>query len=100
MKYDKLVRDKIPQIIVSKGKNCKFRLAAKDEEYEKYLLLKLQEEVDEFKEDPCSEELADIKEVLDAIEEHYCLNSINFQEEKYNEKGGFRKRFILEEVED
>ncbi|MDD4523023.1 MAG: hypothetical protein PHW84_08970 [Methanosarcina sp.] len=36
-------------------------------EYLRYLIKKLQEEVLEFTENPCVEELADVKEIIDAL---------------------------------
>lgn len=66
LKYDKLVRDKIPDIIRSRGETAITHIAS-DEEYKKRLIEKLQEEVDEFKKDNNEEELADIMEVIYAI---------------------------------
>ena len=100
-KYDKLVRDKIPQIIFSQGKRAKVYIA-NELEYSAHLKKKLQEEVDEFLEDPCVQELADIQEVILAIatmngwtallEEERLAKNIN--------RGGFAKRYILKEVSD
>lgn len=46
-KYDKLVRDKIPQVIKATGKECEFEIARNEERY-KLLEDKLNEEVNEF----------------------------------------------------
>ena len=64
--HNKLVRDKIPQIIQSKGKFCKFRKLDK-QDYVIELRNKLKEEFMEYLSDPCKEELADIIEVIDAL---------------------------------
>ena len=64
--YDKLVRDNILMILSRKKKTYVYRVADK-EEYPEYLKKKLQEEVAEFIENPCVEELADIAEVLDHL---------------------------------
>ena len=49
--YDKLVRDKIPEIIKEQGKTCEFYVADK-EEYGRRLIEKMREEISEFEEDP------------------------------------------------
>ena len=97
-KYDKLVRDKIPDIITQNGKICKFRIAHR-EEYRKKLMEKLQEETNEFLETPCVEELADIKEVIDALLVEYRWTSLKAMVQfKKITRGGFDKRIILQEV--
>ena len=64
--YNKLVRDKIPEIIEDDGKTCKTRILS-DEEYIASLETKLSEEVAEYQEDKNLEEMADVLEVLQAI---------------------------------
>lgn len=90
MKYDKLVRDKIPEIIIKKG-NTPFTHIAGDAEYKEKLREKLQEEVLEALDDNAHviEEFADILEVLYAL----CdLNNIprseleKVRQEKWNER--------------
>lgn len=100
MKYDKLVRDKIPQIIEASNKTCKTEVVSGDIKY-KYLENKLKEEVNEFIEDKNLEELADIMEVLYALAEHIGYKEeelINKRKEKFNERGGFSKGIILKEA--
>jgi len=100
MKYNKLVRDKIPEIIKNKGATPITHIA-NDEEYWQKLKEKLQEEVNEFIEDSNEEELADILEVIHAI-----CDFKNFDKEKLEllrkkkaeEGGGFRERIILDEI--
>ena len=64
--YDKLVRDRIPEIIESSGKRAVTRVAG-DDEYLHYLRRKLSEEVDEYMASEDAEELADILEVVSAL---------------------------------
>ncbi len=102
MRYNKLVRDKIPEIIKEKGK-IPLTHIADDEEYWGKLKEKLSEEVGEFLEDPNEEEFSDILEVLEAIREHQ-----NFSEEqiaeirkiKAEKRGTFKRKIILDEVKD
>jgi len=100
MKYNKLVRDKIPEIIKNKGA-VPIAHIADDEEYWQKLKEKLQEEVDEFLKDSNEEELADILEVIYAI-----CDFKNFDKEKLEllrkkkteERGGFKDKIILDET--
>ena len=99
--YNKLVRDRIPEIIEKDGRKAKTKILD-DEEYRKQLNKKLQEEVKEYLEDNNVEELADIVEVVYGI-----LNSMNvtideFEKVRKNKKeknGGFEKKIYLEEAE-
>ena len=69
--FNKLVRDKIPEIIKGNGEVAVCRTLENDE-YIKELNTKLKEEVFEYLEDNNVEELADIVEVVYGI-----LNSMN-----------------------
>ena len=61
--YNKLVRDKIPEIIEASGKICEMDILS-DEEYLQMLDKKLDEELAEYHQEQNIEELADILEVL------------------------------------
>lgn len=100
--YNKLVRDKIPNIIAEQGKPCGIRLMT-DAEYLDALNAKLEEEVAEYQQSGSVEELADILEVVYAIAlAKKCpsgtLDSI--RQNKANERGRFIKQIMLEYVED
>jgi predicted house-cleaning noncanonical NTP pyrophosphatase (MazG superfamily) len=99
-KYDKLVRDKIPEIIASAGKECVTR-TLNEEEYKKYVFLKLMEEAKEANESMTLEELADLEEVVLAATSSlgYSRNDLEAARiKKVNSNGGFEKKILLEEV--
>jgi len=97
----KLVRDEIPRIITDSGRVCTWRKVASREEHMEGLKAKILEEANEFIENPCEEEAADMLEVLFAFTH---LNGIDFEDvlevarEKAEERGGFFNGIILEEV--
>lgn len=101
MKYNKLVRDKIPEIL--KSKNVVFSShVANEDEYKEKLLQKLKEEVNEFLEEPSIEELADVEEVLLAIREGLNFSKEEIEKariEKAQKRGEFKERIILEEAD-
>ena len=100
--YDKLVRDRIPEIIAGKGKQATFHACADDAEYLARLVAKLREEVDEFDRDRNAEELADILEVVKALCVQLGLDPLEVEAlriKKEGERGGFEKRLILEKSE-
>ena len=99
MKYNKLIRDKIPEIIKENG-NMPIIHIADDKEYWEKLKEKLKEEVEEFIEDSSKEELADILEVIYAINEfkRFDINEIEkIREKKAEKRGKFKKKIILDE---
>ncbi len=99
--YNKLIRDKIPEIIEGSGKKITTHIA-EDREYLLALKGKIFEEVEEFYENPCKEEMGDILEVLHAIMEYHKLEKAEVEEvrcRKKEERGGFEKRIILGSVE-
>ena len=100
MKYNKLVRDAIPEYIRSKGGNPRIHIADEKEYWEK-LKGKLTEEVKEFAVDENIEEFADVLEVLDAILDYKKFDREEVQrvrEKKVVERGRFEKRIILDEA--
>jgi len=97
----KLVRDKIPEIIEENNQKYISRTVS-DSEMEKWLREKVLEEAREFKEDKSVEELADLYAVLQEYMEREDIKSSDLkqlEEQKSNERGGFKENIILEEVE-
>ena len=97
MVYNKLVRDKIPEIIASKGGKAEIRILS-DEEYACFLEKKLDEEVAEFHKDKTVEELADILEVVYALADSMgCSRKelLEVYEKKHESRGGFAEKILL-----
>lgn len=102
IKYNNLVRDRIPEIIERSGAKYKIHVADDDEYWDK-LKKKIGEEINEFLKDPCIEELADILEVLYAIADFKFEGKKELERiraKKFEERGGFKKKLILEETDD
>lgn len=98
--YNKLVRDRIPQIIEQSGKTCICEKLS-DEQYIAKLNEKLLEEVKEYFESGSVEELADVGEVMHAILAYIGVSIEDFQclrMKKHNERGGFSKKILLKQV--
>lgn len=98
--YNKLVRDKIPQIVKQDNK-VPFTHVATEEEVKLLLLQKLLEELEEFKATPNEEELADILEVIDGIAHAFYLDMdkvLTVKADKLEKRGGFNERIILDKV--
>ncbi|MGL4740230.1 MAG: phosphoribosyl-ATP pyrophosphohydrolase [Sarcina sp.] len=101
-KYNKLVRDLIPQIIQSDGKICECEIANKEMHY-RLLEDKLKEETGEFLQDKNLEELADIMEVIFALADNLGYSEddlIKKRIEKRIERGGFKEGIVLKSVKD
>jgi predicted house-cleaning noncanonical NTP pyrophosphatase (MazG superfamily) len=94
-KYNKLVRDKIPEFLDSKNIPYEKRIATL-KEYKEELIKKLGEEIKEFIEAKSEEELADIIEVIDALKKlPEFANVDSVKSKKLEERGGFEKMIIL-----
>ena len=97
MQYNKLVRDKIIEIIEAKGEQARWHIAT-DKEYKEKLKEKLVEEVQEFVQSESREEMADIFEVITALLENKgwkIEEIIALQKEKRKKRGGFEKKSFL-----
>lgn len=98
--HNKLVRDRIPEIIEASGKTCSIRILS-DEEYIAALDAKLQEELNEYLSDGSMEELADLLEVMMAAAKArgHDFNEVEaIRREKADKRGGFGRRIWLGSV--
>ena len=98
--YDKLVRDRIPDIIRSGGGSCVCERVS-DKQYIELLNRKLLEEVKEYLESGTVEELADISEVIRAILDCEGVTFEEFQRVRMKKpaaRGGFKECILLREV--
>ena len=98
--YNKLVRDKIPEIIEQSGKTCEIAILA-DKEYLQMLDKKLDEELAEYHKDQNIEELADLLEVLYATAKArgYSIEELEqVRIEKQKTRGGFEGKVLLKSV--
>ncbi len=96
----KLVRDRIPEIINESGRHCSVRVLD-DAEYYIELKRKLVEEVDEFLAETNLEELADILEVIYALTKAIGYDEKKLDEvrnKKNSERGAFEQRLFLDTV--
>ncbi|RME31535.1 hypothetical protein D6789_02380 [Candidatus Woesearchaeota archaeon] len=100
MRYDKLVRDKIPAILKKKGITPIVHRAS-EEEFGQRLCEKLREEVGELLAKPSEEELADVLEVLSALQSYYGFDEAvieRVRKEKARERGVFNEKLVLDET--
>lgn len=98
--YNKLVRDKISEIIKADGKECETEIVRGIEKQE-LLEKKLLEEVNEYIEDKNLEELADIMEVLFGLANELGYNEeelLKKRRDKLVERGGFKEGIVLKKV--
>lgn len=99
--FNKLVRDKIPEIIANNNESCKIRILS-DEEYLFELNKKIQEELKEYLESGDIEELADLEEVLRAILDAKNCSYQDFEKirlAKQEKRGAFKKKIFLESTD-
>lgn len=100
MKYNKLVRDRIPEIIEASGKICATEILS-DEAYLRMVDAKLDEELAEYHSDQNIEELADLLEVIyaAAMARGYTLEQLeSVRAAKAEKRGAFANKILLKEV--
>lgn len=100
--YNKLVRDRIPEIIGEQNTACTFKILT-DEEYLTALDAKLDEELAEYRQSGDVEELADLIEVIYAIAKARGRGSVWLDDKrrtKAAERGRFDKKIMLLSVEE
>lgn len=98
--YNKLVRDRIPEILDAEGKEYSI-VKCNEDDILAYAKKKLLEEAMEFVENPCAEEAADIIEILKFMCSRIGVYEIQVEAaaiSKYARKGGFQENYILEWV--
>jgi len=105
MIYNKLIRDKIPEIIEKTGATAEIEIMD-DATYEEMLFEKLLEECQEFlhakSNEEKIEEIADILEVINSISKVLDTNFEHIEKiriEKKNQRGGFEKKLLLKSTQ-
>ena len=97
MKYNKAIRDKIPEIIQKDGHSCNVKTLS-DEQFLEHLEKKISEEVAEYQNDKNPEELADILEVIYRVAQLRGVSKEELEKiriKKSKERGGFEKNLFL-----
>lgn len=104
--YNKLVRDRIPEIIAETGKNYSTRILDQ-EEFIKELKKKSIEELDEYlntnNNDEALEELADLLEIIHSLAASHGASIEKVEElrkQKAEKRGGFNEKIFLIEVKE
>ena len=97
IKYNKAIRDKIPEIIAESGKKYNLK-QLNDESFLAEIEKKLIEEVNEYSESKDVEELADLLEVIYRISELRGVNSDELdkiRKDKAEKRGKFESNLFL-----
>lgn len=98
--HNKLVRDRIPEIIEASGRTCITEVLPNDA-YIQALDAKLSEELAEYQQSKSLEELADLLEVMGAVvrARGYTWDDLTrVRKEKRAQRGAFDQRILLKEV--
>ncbi|WP_181348013.1 nucleoside triphosphate pyrophosphohydrolase [Thalassobacillus sp. CUG 92003] len=104
--YNKLVRDRIPDIIRSTGKECETRTLEKND-YINSLQTKLQEELNEYQntdhDQDALEELADLLELIHVLSDVHggSIEKLeDMRRQKAEQRGSFYEKVFLVNVDD
>jgi len=104
--YNKLVRDKVPDMIETDGGKPKTRILS-DEEFSRYLKDKLVEEAEElclaFKDEDIKNEIVDVYEIFLALLKNHKIKLEEIEklrQEKNRKNGSFQKKIFLESIEE
>ena len=104
--YNKLVRDRIPEIIQKEGNTADIIILS-EESFKQAIKEKLIEEATEVcnaqNRDDILSELADLQEVMDTIKQLYNINTLEvntIQAVKALQRGKFEKRLYLKSVKE
>ena len=100
IQYNKLVRDRIPEIITNAGKTCITEILS-DEEYLRMVDAKLDEELAEYHQDQNIEELADLLEEIYAAAQARGYTREQLEQvrmEKALKRGAFNEKILLRKV--
>jgi len=99
--YNKLCRDKVPEIIIGKGFECEVREIDHDE-YKQEIVRKVYEEAsgvsNHLGRKSLLKELADLVITIDAVKKEFAITEEELQEavdKSIEEKGGYEDRFYL-----
>jgi predicted house-cleaning noncanonical NTP pyrophosphatase (MazG superfamily) len=101
-KYNKLIRDKIPEICLKNGAIPEVRIAKNNKEHRLYLQKKILEEAQEVANEKSykklKEEIADLIEVINCLVKTLNISKKEIEKirkEKNKKRGSFNKRLIL-----
>ena len=104
--YNKLIRDRIPEIIAKDGNTADIIILS-EESFKQAIKEKLIEEANEVcdadNRDEVLSELADLQEVMDTIKQMYNINTLEvntIQAVKALQRGKFEKRLYLKSVKE
>lgn len=104
--YNKLIRNRIVEILENEGLNYNVRVLEEDE-YLAEIKKKLYEEVKEFEQTTNqTDALEELSDILELIHAALAVHKKSFEEleavrlKKQRERGGFEKRLFLIDVED